>query len=178
LARAEKVIFIFYLQGNLTMQNVEQLIEAKGYQISEFDDELLEGYQCLINANIVIPENIINPKIELGFFGVYAEFIADGSKDLEITLPYLNPGMTLMHCKLITEALNKNDDSLLKQYQKIFSDKELSKMQKLHFAELASWGEEYESFRTLPTDELKEVARQGYIKHNPAKDYQRTDSPV
>jgi len=35
------------------MQNIEQEILAKNYQLSDFAEELLEGYQCLVNADVL-----------------------------------------------------------------------------------------------------------------------------
>lgn len=146
------------------MQNIEQEILAKNYQLSDFAEELLEGYQCLVNADVVIPENVFNPNIELGFFGVYAEFIASGDNELKQTLDYLQPGMSFRHCKLITNALEANDAALLEHYKTIFTNVVLNREQKIWLAELALHGEEYEHLLHLSGDELREINRKAHIK--------------
>lgn len=152
------------------MQNIEQKIIAYGYQLSDFAEELLDGYQCLLNANIIIPENVLNPQIELGFFGVYAEFIAAGNKELEITLPYLQPGMSFRHCKLVSNALITENNTLLGEYVKIFTNEKLSKDQKIALAELAEAGERYEHLLSTSGEELLEINREIYLKRKPLSD--------
>ena len=89
------------------MQNIEQEILAKNYQLSDFAEELLEGYQCLVNADVVIPENVFNPNIELGFFGVYAEFIASGDNELKQTLDYFGVIGLPTYVVLLPEKINR-----------------------------------------------------------------------
>jgi hypothetical protein len=40
---------------------IKTIIENKGYSTDMFDDELIDGYKTLIEANIELPDSLINP---------------------------------------------------------------------------------------------------------------------
>jgi len=141
------------------MSKIQNLIEAKGYELSQFDDELIEGYERLLKVGIELPSNVINPEICKGFFGVYSELIAEGDENLLVTLPYLRPGITFRHCRLITNAIKTNNLQLLNEYDKIFSNPNLSENKKHYLGQLASLGADYSEL--LPKSE--EVIRQAKI---------------
>ena len=137
------------------MKSIEERIKALGFNLKMFDEELLDGYSQLLQAGIEIPDNILNPNICTGFFGVYCLFIAeDNETELLATIPYLRPGMTFMHCKQITKALNANNKELLKKYDIIFSNMEISKSKKISLAELAEMGAPYEHLLAASVSDL------------------------
>lgn len=125
-------------------EKMQPRIESLGFQLKMFDEALFDGYEILDKAGVEIPDNFIHPGIDTGFFGVYCEFIAKGNTELTATMPYLRPGMTFMHCKQITKALNSGNQNLLAEYDKIFSNTKLTSSKKISMAELAEMGAPYE----------------------------------
>jgi len=137
---------------------VKTIIENKGYSIDMFDDELLEGYQVLIKADIEIPNNLINPEINTGFFGIYSQLISEGSQDLKLTLPYLRPGMTFTHCKEVERTLEKeNNNNLLSEFEthdKLFSNPTITKKQKGIIASILARGGNFHHLLEKSDDEI------------------------
>lgn len=161
---------------------IQQRIADLGYKIEDFDTELLDGYKSLELAKIEIPDSLINPKMKTGFFGVYCDFIADDeNSELKATIPFLRSGMSLMHCKQITNALNKNDHELLKTYDAIFSNETISSIRKYNLALLAEQGEDFEHFLhddSITDDEIKEFRMSFMRKKFPYRLDERTQPYV
>ena len=155
------------------MKSIESRILERGYELHQFDHELIEGYTTLMQAGIDIPDNLINPGICTGFFGVYCLFISeDHDSELRATIPYLRPGMSFMHCNQITEALKANNQDLLNKYDEIFSNPSISKHKKISMAKIAEVGAPYEHLfdASISDDEAKSERIKILNEKNPLTD--------
>lgn len=155
-----------------TFESIQNRIEKLGFKIEDFDIELLDGYKTLLAAKIDIPDNLLDPEISTGFFGMYCEFIADDeTSELKATIPYLRSGMSFLHCKQISKAI-KNNHGLLKAYDTIFSDKNMSKHKKYSLAVIAELGGVYEPLLSdsITDDQAKNIRCSLVAKSRPIRE--------
>jgi hypothetical protein len=126
-------------------EKMRSRIESLGFKVEMFANELFDGYKDLDDAGIQITDNLIHPGISTGFFGIYCQFIVnDPDTKLQPSLPYLRAGMTFLHCKKITDALEDNNYDLLSKYDEIFSNMKISSSKKNSMAELAKMNAPYQ----------------------------------
>lgn len=128
------------------MLELKNRIEKLGYSLEDFHEELIDGYKVLEKAGIEIPDNVLSPKIEIGFFGMYCDFIVEGNEDFLQLLPHLTSGMTFIACDLVTKALKNKNYKLVEKYKQIFQDSSLSTRKRTSLARLAEMGVEYNQF--------------------------------